>query len=167
VAAAAVSLSEKRWVQRTAAAPPSAPPPRLTPQEIFYQLAGDMVLETIERGARKAVRIPEGHIFCLPGRIPHSPQRLAGTVGLVIERDRRLDEIDGMRWCALFELPECRLRLMGAVVNALAVGCCRPRSRSFAELVHPQVRPRRRHDARAVRGVVPLHRPGGAAEARH
>ena len=42
-----------------------------------------MVLETMERGQRRSVRIPEGHVFCLPGRVPHSPQRLAGTVGLV------------------------------------------------------------------------------------
>lgn len=40
----------------------------------------------------------QGEVFCLPGRIPHSPQRLAGTVGLVIERERLPSEIDGMRW---------------------------------------------------------------------
>lgn len=58
-----------------------------------------MVVETIEHGVRKAVPIPEGHIFFLPGRVPHSPQRQAGTVGLVIERDRLPHEFDGMRWC--------------------------------------------------------------------
>lgn len=58
-----------------------------------------MTVEAMERGARKPVPIPEGHIFCLPGRIPHSPQRLAGTVGLVIERDRLPGETDGLRWC--------------------------------------------------------------------
>ena len=72
------------------------PPPS---QEIFFQLSGAMTVEAMERGARKPVPIPEGHIFCLPGRIPHSPQRLAGTVGLVIERDRLPGEIDGLRWC--------------------------------------------------------------------
>lgn len=59
---------------------------------------GDMVLETMEHGQRKPVRIPQGHIFALPGRIPHSPQRLAGTVGLVIERDRVPGELDGLRY---------------------------------------------------------------------
>eukprot|EP00158_Paraphelidium_tribonemae_P000039 Partr_v1_DN12014_c0_g1_i1_m13143 putative Catalyzes the oxidative ring opening of 3- hydroxyanthranilate to 2-amino-3-carboxymuconate semialdehyde, which spontaneously cyclizes to quinolinate (By similarity) len=67
-------------------------------EEIFFQLTGAMTVEAMERGARKPVPIPEGHIFCLPGRIPHSPQRLAGTVGLVIERDRLPGEIDGLRW---------------------------------------------------------------------
>ena len=41
----------------------------------------------------------QGEVFCLPGRVPHSPQRLAGTVGLVIERERLPSEMDGMRWC--------------------------------------------------------------------
>ena len=57
-----------------------------------------MCVETIEKGVRKPVRIPQGHIFCLPGRIPHSPQRLAGTVGLVMERARVPGESDGLRW---------------------------------------------------------------------
>lgn len=67
-------------------------------EELFYQLTGDMVLETVERGERKAVRIREGHVFVLPGRVPHSPQRLAGTVGLVVERDRVAGELDGLRY---------------------------------------------------------------------
>jgi len=36
-------------------------------------------------------------MFLLPGRIPHSPQRVANTVGLVIERRRAASEIDGLR----------------------------------------------------------------------
>lgn len=69
-------------------------------EELFLQLEGDMVLETMERGVPRAVRIPEGHLFCLPARVPHSPQRLAGTVGLVIERDRLAGSMDGLRWYA-------------------------------------------------------------------
>ena len=34
----------------------------------------------------------------LPPRVPHSPQRFAGTVGLVIERKRRPGERDGLQW---------------------------------------------------------------------
>ena len=38
-------------------------------------------------------------MFLLPGRIPHSPQRFENTVGLVIERDRHVDnETDGLRY---------------------------------------------------------------------
>lgn len=36
-------------------------------------------------------------MFLLPARIPHSPQRYADTVGLVIERERLKTEIDGLR----------------------------------------------------------------------
>jgi 3-hydroxyanthranilate 3,4-dioxygenase len=34
----------------------------------------------------------------LPPRVPHSPQRGADTVGLVIERERRAGELDGFQW---------------------------------------------------------------------
>ncbi|MGH0189673.1 UNVERIFIED_CONTAM: hypothetical protein FKN15_036002 [Acipenser sinensis] len=37
-------------------------------------------------------------MFLLPARIPHSPQRQAGTVGLVIERQRLQSETDGLRY---------------------------------------------------------------------
>jgi 3-hydroxyanthranilate 3,4-dioxygenase len=36
-------------------------------------------------------------LFLLPGRIAHSPQRKADTIGLVIERERSDDEKDGLR----------------------------------------------------------------------
>ena len=34
------------------------------------------------------VEIKEGDIYLLPGKVPHSPQRKANTVGLVIEYPR-------------------------------------------------------------------------------
>lgn len=40
---------------------------------------------------------PPLQIFLLPARIPHSPQRFADTVGLVIERRRLETELDGLR----------------------------------------------------------------------
>ncbi len=67
-------------------------------EEFFYQLEGDMVLKIVEDGQFKDVHIREGEIFLLPPMIPHSPQRLAGTVGLVIERPRLDTEQDGLRW---------------------------------------------------------------------
>ena len=42
--------------------------------------------------------IREGEMFLLPPRIPHSPQRPAGTVGLVLERRRNPGEIDKLLW---------------------------------------------------------------------
>jgi len=66
--------------------------------EFFYQLEGDMVLRTIQDGARVDIPIREGEILLLPAHVPHSPQRSANTVGLVIERQRRADEQDGFLW---------------------------------------------------------------------
>ncbi|HUY83518.1 MAG TPA: 3-hydroxyanthranilate 3,4-dioxygenase [Steroidobacteraceae bacterium] len=67
-------------------------------EEIFYQLQGDIVLRTIQDGARVDVPISAGEIFLLPAQIPHSPQRPADTIGIVVERRRRPDELDGFSW---------------------------------------------------------------------
>ncbi|XP_058880706.1 3-hydroxyanthranilate 3,4-dioxygenase isoform X2 [Acipenser ruthenus] len=67
-------------------------------EELFYQLRGDMCLKVIENNTQKDVLIREGEMFLLPARIPHSPQRQAGTVGLVIERQRLQSETDGLRF---------------------------------------------------------------------
>lgn len=67
-------------------------------EEFFYQLEGDIVLKVIEDGKPKDISIKEGEIFLLPPRVPHSPQRPANTVGLVIERYRRPGEKDGFLW---------------------------------------------------------------------
>ena len=67
-------------------------------EEFFYQLEGDIVLKVIEDGKPKDISIKEGDIFLLPPRIPHSPQRPANTVGLVMERYRRPGEKDGFLW---------------------------------------------------------------------
>ncbi len=67
-------------------------------EELFHQLEGDMVLETVQEGRRLGVPIREGEILLLPALVPHSPQRPAGTVGLVIERRRRPGERDGLQW---------------------------------------------------------------------
>ena len=67
-------------------------------EEFFYQLEGDMVLKTMQDGRRVDVPIREGEILLLPPLVPHSPQRRADTVGLVIERQRRPGEQDGFQW---------------------------------------------------------------------
>jgi 3-hydroxyanthranilate 3,4-dioxygenase len=66
--------------------------------ELFHQIEGDMLLKTIQDGRPVDVRIREGDIFLLPPGVPHSPQRFAGTVGLVVERQRGPDEHDGFMW---------------------------------------------------------------------
>jgi 3-hydroxyanthranilate 3,4-dioxygenase len=67
--------------------------------EFFYQLEGDMILEYIdEAGKRRRPTICEGDVFLLPAGTPHSSQRPAQTVGLVVERVRRQDESEGYAW---------------------------------------------------------------------
>jgi 3-hydroxyanthranilate 3,4-dioxygenase len=77
-------------------------------EEFFYMIEGDMVLKVVEDGEFRDIPIREGEIFLLPGNVPHSPQRKPNTVGLVIERERKEGEKDGLRWYC----PEC-----GAVVH--------------------------------------------------
>jgi 3-hydroxyanthranilate 3,4-dioxygenase len=66
--------------------------------ELFYQAEGDMLLRTIQDGERVDIPIREGDMLLLPPRVPHSPQRYADTVGLVVERKRLEHELDGFAW---------------------------------------------------------------------
>lgn len=66
--------------------------------ELFYQLEGDILLRTIQSGQRMDIKISEGEMLLLPPRIPHSPQRPRNTVGLVVERKRLPNELDGFMW---------------------------------------------------------------------
>lgn len=62
-------------------------------EEWFYQLEGDMVLRVIDAGAPRDIAIRQGECLLLPRGTPHSPQRFADTVGLVVEC-RRPDGAD-------------------------------------------------------------------------
>ncbi|MEO8150474.1 MAG: 3-hydroxyanthranilate 3,4-dioxygenase [Bacteroidia bacterium] len=67
-------------------------------EELFYQVEGDISIKTIQDGKNVDVHIKEGEMFLLPKHIPHSPQRPANTIGLVIERNRTEEEIDSCLW---------------------------------------------------------------------
>lgn len=68
-------------------------------EELFYQLEGDITLKIInEDGQPEDIPIKEGEMFLLPPHIPHSPQRPANTIGLVIERYRKPGEEDKLMW---------------------------------------------------------------------
>ncbi len=67
-------------------------------EEFYYQIEGDIQLPIIEDGEVRTIDIKEGEIFLLPPKVPHSPQRGAGTIGLVIERQRAKDELDSCIW---------------------------------------------------------------------
>ncbi len=66
--------------------------------EWFMQLEGEMVLRIQEDGKVRDIPIKAGESFYLPPRVPHSPQRMAGGIGLVIERKRLPHERDGLLW---------------------------------------------------------------------
>lgn len=74
-------------------------------EELFYQLEGEievgLMIDDEKKAGKKnreSVTLKAGDIFLLPPRIPHSPQRGAGTIGLVIERRRKPGELDGFQW---------------------------------------------------------------------
>jgi 3-hydroxyanthranilate 3,4-dioxygenase len=51
-----------------------------------------------DEGVARDIPIRAGELFYLPPRVPHSPQRLPDSVGLVIERRRLAAEQDGLLW---------------------------------------------------------------------
>ncbi len=66
--------------------------------EFFYQVEGDIVLKIINNGTPEDIHIKEGEIYLLPPKVPHSPQRGANTVGLVIEYPRAKGMMDALEW---------------------------------------------------------------------
>ena len=56
--------------------------------QLIYHLDGKLV----------EVPINEGEMFLLPPKIPHSPVRSEGSIGLVIERKRTNNDKDGLMW---------------------------------------------------------------------
>lgn len=66
--------------------------------EFFYQVEGEIQLKIQNNGKAVDVPIKEGEIYLLPPKVPHSPQRGAHTVGLVIEQKRPDGMMDGLQW---------------------------------------------------------------------
>lgn len=67
-------------------------------EELFYQIEGDIVVRIQDEGQAVDVEIKEGEMFLLPAKVPHSPSRPAGSIGLVIERKREPHHKDGLLW---------------------------------------------------------------------
>tara|TARA_B100000579_G_scaffold14318_1_gene10235 strand:- start:189 stop:716 length:528 start_codon:yes stop_codon:yes gene_type:complete len=67
-------------------------------EELFYQIEGSIVVKTQQKGKMVEVQIKEGEMFLLPPKIPHSPVRSEGSIGLVIERKRNKKDKDGLMW---------------------------------------------------------------------
>ncbi len=66
--------------------------------EWFYQLEGEMVLKLQVDGKVVDVPIKAGEMFYLPPNVPHSPQRMPDSIGLVVERKRLAHEQDALMW---------------------------------------------------------------------
>ena len=67
-------------------------------EELFYQIEGDIIVKTQQKGKLVEYEIKEGEMFLLPEKIPHSPVRSEGSIGLVIERKRTAQHKDGLMW---------------------------------------------------------------------
>ncbi len=100
-------------------------------EELFFQIKGDISVKIInEAGQPETIHIREGEMFLLPPRVPHSPQRPADTVGLVIERYRKPGEMDKLMWfcdnChqklyeASFELKDIGTQIKAAIQEYMA-----------------------------------------------
>lgn len=67
-------------------------------EELFYQLEGDITVKIQENGQAVEVPIHAGEMYLHPAKVPHSPIRPEGSVGLVIERVREPAHKDGLIW---------------------------------------------------------------------
>jgi len=68
-------------------------------EEWFYQVEGDINVRIQEDGKAVDIPIKEGEMFLLPAKVPHSPMRSEGSVGLVIEKVRKgTNDMDGLLW---------------------------------------------------------------------
>ncbi len=68
-------------------------------EELFYQLEGSIKVIIQENGERKMMELHPGDMYLHPAKVPHSPAREAGSIGLVIERKREGEGFtDGLLW---------------------------------------------------------------------
>jgi len=68
-------------------------------EELFYQLEGSIKVLIQEDGLRKEMELHAGDMYLHSAKIPHSPIRSQGSIGLVIERKRAgKGYTDGLLW---------------------------------------------------------------------
>jgi len=68
-------------------------------EELFYQLEGKIEVHIQDEGKKRTMKLGPGDMYLHPGKVPHSPERKEGSIGLVVER-KRLNEAgeDGLLW---------------------------------------------------------------------
>lgn len=68
-------------------------------EELFYQLEGNIQVHIQEDGKKRTMHLGPGDMYLHPAKVPHSPERGANSIGLVIERKRIGEEgKDGLLW---------------------------------------------------------------------
>lgn len=68
-------------------------------EELFYQLEGEIEVHIQEDRQKKTMKLGPGDMYLHPARVPHSPVRHEGSIGLVVERKRDQMEVDdGLLW---------------------------------------------------------------------
>lgn len=68
-------------------------------EELFYQLEGNIEVHIQENGEKKTMQLGPGDMYLHPAKVPHSPVRKEGSIGLVIERKRaHMNVNDGLLW---------------------------------------------------------------------
>lgn len=68
-------------------------------EELFYQLEGSIQVNIQVDGKKQEIKLNAGDMFLLPAKVPHSPIRSEGSIGLVIERVRKgTNYQDGLLW---------------------------------------------------------------------
>ena len=67
-------------------------------EELFYQLEGSITVKIQEDGQAHNIPLNPGDMYLHPPKVPHSPIRPEGSLGLVIERVRKPEHKDGLLW---------------------------------------------------------------------
>ena len=68
-------------------------------EEFFYQLEGNITVNVQVEGEVKSLDLGPGDMMTVPAKVPHSPVRHEGSIGLVVERKREgRGYTDGLLW---------------------------------------------------------------------
>ena len=68
-------------------------------EELFYQIEGEIEIHIQEDRQKKTMRLGPGDMYLHPAKVPHSPVRYEGSIGLVVERKRKDMQVDdGLLW---------------------------------------------------------------------
>src|SRR5690606_27647080 len=68
-------------------------------EELFYELEGQIKVHVQKNGEKRTFELGPGDMYLNPAKVPHSPERTQGSIGIVVERKRaNKDATDGLLW---------------------------------------------------------------------